>query len=471
MLSLRDPQGNEITSLDFGEIVPGQASDIIELRVWNDFGGQNGSDEARDVSLRVVNEQEEEAGDVVEMGWVECKVGSPDDTAFPLVFSEWQPIGRGRYPELGSIQSNTFRTVYLRLRVPPGAAGAQSFYIIPFAGTPSIPIDRVLYELSEDGVISEEGNAEFAVKDGIFIVADGTDTVYITPGTFYVKGMPKRFFGQEVQLNQYDGNGNPLTPEYPVYGVSICLYQDGTIEAMKGERQSTTPNFPSPPEGSVLIGRVTVQYSESGSQIHQDDVTWNAPCVEFFAVAIPLSQTFLLHVSPGRCIVRGKYVELGSPSTFVLQQGSSGTLGVSEYGEIVLVQDDAHILPLYEVSVSDTLIIKDKRHFVGSSGIWATAIESVAKGQPLAPVSASSVAVATSTRVAIGIAEHDADEGDKVFVVTHGTCLALVQGAHSAGDTLVVGTGGLVVDNSASYWLGVCLESGSSTELAYILLK
>lgn len=478
VLTLRDTSDNEITTLDFGNIIAGQASDEIEIRIWNDYGGSAGSDEAQNVSLKVLNADGEEAGDLVENAWLEYKIGSENDTADPLILSDtWQPLGKGFYPELGSIQPNTFRTIYLRLRVPAGASSdSLTFYLSPFYSAISTAVDRVLYELSEDGVISEEGNADFEVKSGLYITADGSDTVTVQPGYFYHNGILKKSDGGSVQLNQQDGEGNPLDNTYTVYGAVISLTPDGTVNVTKGTRQESEPAYPSVPDGELLLGYVDVLYQEGGtSVIEQGNIDWQVSGCEFMLTDQSTVSSLMVLIGPGRCVVNGKYVERGSSEQITIEADSEKRISVNDEG--LIVQDTTgDVLDLYHLVAAGTdLSIYDLRHFVGSEGFWCTAETDITKGQAVVPTElsvASSATVDSDTRV-LGIAEHDAFADEKLFVLNQGKCLALLTGTYSLGDVLVADTSGsLKSDNSADAKakIAVALEGGTLPGYAYVLL-
>lgn len=467
VLTLRDTNDAEITIFDFGQIASGGVSSEIEVRVWNDYGGVNDSITANNVSLRVLNENGEEQGDLVEQCWLECKVGSPNDTATPLIVEDnYSPIGKGHYPNLGTIQKDTFRTVFLRVRVPPGASTSTiSLIVSPFRGVPAISIDPVLYELSEDGVLSEEGNAEFEVKEGLSISVSVPDTVVISEGKFYYKGVLNLSPGASIQLNQNDVNGDPLTEEYSVYGAVISLAPDGTVNATKGVRSAPPATFPECPEGELQIARVTVRY---GQDINESDVIWDVVPTEFSLYK--LSETSYL-IGAGRCVVSQRFFSVSSASQFEVQEGWT-VFGIDASGVVGPTGEDVEHLPLWAVSLSGGVSqYYDLRHYVGQRGFWKQASEEILKGSAVVLSSLSEVSLATSD--VHGIAEFYTQADDVLFVVTKGIIQARVEGPCNVGDFLKVSaTPGVLTVDSVNVTPIVALESiTSGTKTIYVLLK
>ena len=123
LLSLCDTSNIEIESIDFGIVGATGYSSEIELRVWNDYGAVEGSTTAYNVLAKLLNEDNEELGDPITQKWVEYKIGKAGDTATPEhIDTEWSVMGINSYPSLGTIQQNTYRTLYLRLHAPVGVS-------------------------------------------------------------------------------------------------------------------------------------------------------------------------------------------------------------------------------------------------------------------------------------------------------------------------------------------------------------
>ncbi len=486
LLSLRNVDGSEITSIDFGTVNAGEVSGTVEIRVWNDYGGANGSDEAQNVGIKVLDANGQEQGDLVEEAWLEYRVGKNDDTAYPaLVENDWKPLGKGFYAELGSIQSNTYRTLFLRLRVPPGeASGTIDFMLSPFYKPAYAVVDDVLYKLVDDGIVSGAGDEDFQICDGFWVSADGTDTVAVGSGEFYSFGVKKKSGGGLIALDQTDGDGVALDGvDRNVYGAVIYLNRDGSVGVVKGAGQASEPVYPGVPADALEIARVNVAYQEGGaSVITQQDVSWSVTGTDF--MLLPLTDggayTGELFVGAGRCIVGGRYFEISSSIVFSLATGET-RIGITEDGIIAVNPGGVEYINICHVNWDGTtLTIKDLRHFIDSDGLWCEAGEALDKGNV---VSFSSPGVVQKSSVAgdkafVGIAEHSViAAGDTVFVRRSGVVMALVYDSCSPGDLLVVSStvGILSVNNSAdaSQIVGIALESvgAGETSLIAVLLK
>ena len=105
-LILLDNLGKLVTEIDFGIVNAGVYSNEIELRFYN-----LGTVTAYNVSAKLLNENNEEAGDPIIQKWIEYKI----DT-------EWIPMGINSYPRLGTIHPNNYKTIFLRLRAPVGVS-------------------------------------------------------------------------------------------------------------------------------------------------------------------------------------------------------------------------------------------------------------------------------------------------------------------------------------------------------------
>lgn len=153
ILSIRDLEDNLLTGLDFGTINAGEYSSIIECRLWNDYDGI-GSIVATNVTIKLVNGEGLEEGQIIEEALAEYKVGKEGDTATPeRIDTSWKPLGRGFPLEAGDIQPNTYRTVFLRIRVPAGieTAGFSLGLSIYYGGTIKT---KVIPCIERDGVVT-----------------------------------------------------------------------------------------------------------------------------------------------------------------------------------------------------------------------------------------------------------------------------------------------------------------------------
>ncbi len=153
ILSIRDLGDNLLAELDFGTINAGEYSSIIECRIWNDYENI-GSLVATNVTIKLVNEEGLEEGQIIEEALAEYKVGKEGDTATPeRIDTNWKPLGRVFPLEAGDIQSNTYRTIFLRIRVPAGieTAGFSLGLSIYYGGTIKT---KVIPCIERDGIIN-----------------------------------------------------------------------------------------------------------------------------------------------------------------------------------------------------------------------------------------------------------------------------------------------------------------------------
>ena len=211
LLSLRDKFDVEIETINFGTLAAASYSEEIELRVWNNYHYEEEAIDAHNVIAKILDENSEEAGEAIEGKWVEYKIGHYNDTATPeIIDDDWKPMGKGFYPALGSIQENTYRTLYLRLRAPVGVATESLSLHLSLGDGVSPEIISDLCLLSQNGIFTEE------LFKSTGILSIGTFTYYendkFDTGRIVLRKEGKLIVVPKTQitLNQEDSSGNEL---------------------------------------------------------------------------------------------------------------------------------------------------------------------------------------------------------------------------------------------------------------------
>ena len=135
-LILLDNLGNLVTEIDFGTVNAGAYSNEIELRVYN-----LGTVTCYNVSAKLLNENNEEAGDPIIQKWIEYKI---DD--------EWISMGINSYPRLGTIQPNNYKTIFPEAKSPVGVSTGNVTIKISLSDEVYPVILTVLSNIVDNGI-------------------------------------------------------------------------------------------------------------------------------------------------------------------------------------------------------------------------------------------------------------------------------------------------------------------------------
>jgi len=443
-LEIRDTSNVTIALLTFGTILGGQYSEIQAIRIWNDYGGTNNSDSASNVGLRVANEDGEEEGDLVENRWLEYKIGETVDTADPsLIETSWKPLGKNFYAELNSIQKNTFRTVYLRLRAPAGISSTSyAFHLSPFYGAQISYVDELLAELAGDGIVNYQGNKDISgFRWGFDVTALDLPTLAIAEGEALFSGDYLLTDLTVVTFDQLDGSSATLESGESYYAV-ISLKDDGTFTTTKGNK-ATSPTIPNEPAGELKLAEVLVGYTTGTTAIADSDVNWQVEYAEFGGSVVS-STSF--EVGYGDALIGNKYIETSSKSTLSLNDNETNYIYLTEDGYLSCVTEEpTDGLMLYKVvMVSEEATVYDRRKFIEASGDRLVLEVVNNSGSDLnksdiviwsGELAVSHATIAGDTKWA-GVLLQDIPDGEKGWICHKGLVLANVSGTTNPGDHL-----------------------------------
>ena len=317
LLTLRNTSNVEITKIDFGTVGASGYSSEIELRVWNDYGAEEGSTTAYNVIAKLLNSDNEESGDPITQKWVEYKIGKAGDTATPEhIDTEWSVMGINSYPSLGTIQQNTYRTLYLRLHAPVGVSTEELALNLSLGDgiTPTILSD--LKRIVHSGVFSEELFNSTGILKGGDVITYGNDTIDISRIVARFNGKLVVVPKTQVTLNQEDVNEVALTNGESYLAV-LSLNPNGTLTVTKGAK-AESPTAPETPEGEIKFRTVTVEYGSTGSVIEEGNITWDAELIEA-GLRIYDSDTFEL--GKFYALLDDRYFEITSEAHGLLEDG------------------------------------------------------------------------------------------------------------------------------------------------------
>ena len=443
-LEIRDISNATIALLAFGTILGGQYSEIQAIRIWNDYGGTNNSDSASNVGLRVANEDGEEEGDLVENCWLEYKVGETVDTADPsLIETSWKPLGKNFYAELNSIQKNTFRTVYLRLRAPAGISSTSyAFHLSPFYGAQISYVDELLAELAGDGIVNYQGNKDISgFRWGFDVTALDLPTLAIAEGEALFSGDYLLTDLTVVTFDQLDGSSATLESGESYYAV-ISLKDDGTFTLTKGNK-ATSPTIPNEPTGELKLAEVLVGFTTGTTAITDNNIDWQVEYAEFGGCVVS-STSF--EVGYGDALIGNKYIETSSKSTLSLNDNETNYIYLTEDGYLSCVTEEpTDGLMLYKVvMVSEEATVYDRRKFIEASGDRLVLEVVNNSGSDLnksdiviwsGELAVSHATIAGDTKWA-GILLQDIPDGEKGWICHKGLVLANVSGTTNPGDHL-----------------------------------
>lgn len=443
-LEIRDTSNATIKSIDFGIVLGGQYSETQTIRVWNDHDSAYNSDTAYNVGLRIANEDGEEDGDLVENRWLEYKIGETVDTAEPaLIETFWKPLGKNFYAELGDIQKDTFRTVYLRLRSPLGVSSSSyTFLLSPFYGVQISYVDELLSELAGDGIVNYQGNKDISrFRWGFDITALGLPTVAIAEGEALFSGDYLLTNLSIVTFDQLDAASATLESGESYYAV-ISLKDDGTFTLTKGDK-AATPTIPNEPTGELKLAEVLVGYTTETTAIIDSNVDWQVEYAEFGGY---VASSISFEVGYGDALIGNKYIETSSKSSLILNDNETNYIYITEDGYLSCVTEEpTDGLMLYKVvMVSEVATVYDRRKFIEASGdqlvleIQNNSGNDLNKGDVVVWSGELSVSHATidgDTKWA-GILLQDVPDGEKGWICHKGLVLSNVSGTTNPGDNL-----------------------------------
>lgn len=443
-LELLNSDLETITEIDFGDVNAGGYSSEIELKVFN-----SGSVTAYNVSAKLLNENNEEAGDAITQKWIEYKIGKEDDTATPLIIDDvWRPMGLGSYPDLRNIETNKYRTIFLRIHAPIGVPTENiSLNIALSDGTYPViytDLDKVL----DDGIFPEEGIISCGVE------TNSTDT-FIFRRTVVKSDRLIVIPEQEITLDQNDGEDNSLIAGEKYY--AVVSYSDGELKTTKGVK-GENPAIPEV-EGIKLL-TVTVLYDAEGTKIDDSNISWDC---ELSQGSIRISNG-ILELGKMKVLFGDKYFSIGT--NFILLNEGDNWIHITNSGAVGNSSEKLDdVLNLYKIEYPE-LVIYDLRHFIDSSvkeKVFNEG-EAIPKGSACDVSGIDTVTLSEGIDKFVGIAENDIlDTG---YIIRLGKCEALVSGGEF-GDSLTPLEGKLVIGEDK---VGILLERVLQEGLAYIEL-
>lgn len=482
-LEIRDTSNATIALLAFGTILGGQYSEVQTIRIWNDYNSAYNSDTASNVGLRVSDEDGEEDGDLVENRWLEYKIGETVDTADPsLIETSWKPLGENFYAELNSIQKNTFRTVYLRLRSPLGVSSTSyTFHLSPFYGAQISYVDELLAELAGDGIVNYQGNADISgFRWGYDVTALDLPTIAIAEGEALFSGDYLLTDLTLATFDQLDGSSATLESGESYYTV-ISLKEDGTFTLTKGDK-AASPTVPNEPTGELKLAEVLVGFTTGTTAIADSNIDWSVEYVEFGGY---VSSSVSFEVGYGDALIGNKYIETSSKSDLTLNDNETNYIYLSEDGYLSsATEEPTDGLMLYKVVVvSEVATVYDRRKFIEASGDRLVLEVENNSGSDLnkhdvviwdGELAVSHATLAGNTKWA-GVLLQDVPDGEKGWICHKGLVLANVSGATNPGDHLKTdeAAGYLTPENSPNAYERVGIAQGtisSGAKKIYALL-
>ena len=477
LLTLRDTSNIEIESIDFGTVGATGYSAEIELRVWNDYGAIEGSTTAFNVLAKLLNSDDEESGDPILQKWIEYKIGKAGDTATPeRIDTEWAVMGINSYPSLGTIQQNTFRTIYLRLHAPAGVSTGEITLNLSLGDgiTPTILSD--LKRITHNGVFSEELFGSTGILKG------GEVTTY-SDEYFDVARIVARFDGKlvvvpktQVTLNQNDSNEIALTGGESYLAV-LSINPNGTLTVTKGTK-AESPTAPDTPTGEIKLRTVTVEYGVSGSVIEESNISWDAELIE---AGLRIYNDDNFELGKFCALLDDRYFEITSEAHGLLEEGynwihltNSGVIGNAS-------NEPEGVLNLFRVQYSvEVASVDDLRSSIGPLNskikelIYNDTDATIPKGSVCDVLGLNTVLLSSIDNSCKwgGVAESDILDEHWGYLIKTGRCEALTIANASVGDILATCSvdGYLITNNSTNEResVGILLEEVVENGLAFI---
>lgn len=477
LLSLRDTSNVEIESIDFGIVGATGYSSEIELRVWNDYGAEEGSTTAFNVLTKLLNENNEESGDPITQKWIECKIGKAGDTATPeRIDTEWTVMGINSYPSLGTIQQNTYRTLYLRLHAPAGVSTGELTLNLSLGDgvTPTILSD--LKRIVHSGVFSEELFNSTGILKGGDAITYGNDTIDISRIVARFNGKLVVIPKTQVALSQEDVNGVALINGESYLAV-LSVNSNGTLTVTKGTK-AESPTVPETPEGEIKLRTVTVEYGVSGGVIEESNITWDAELVE---AGLRIYDSDNFELGKFYALLDDRFFEITSEAHGLLEDGYNW-IHLTNSGVIGNMSNEPEgVLNLFRVQYSvGVASVDDLRSFIDPFNskikelVYNDTGSTIPKGSVCDVLGLNAILPSSTdnSRKWCGVAESDILDEHWGYIVKVGRCEALTIANASVGDILATcSADGYLIKNNAPNEresVGILLEEVIENGLAFI---
>ena len=204
--------------------------------------------------------------------WPRLRITGQDTANAPaqqLEIHDWTPVGTGRALHLATLLAGGLRTGEIKLHPPTTAARLTwQFRLAVIAAEHSYPVPAG----ARPGILTglgDHGHSALVRGFQVTAAAPAANHVHVAAGQLVHRGRLVGLVTSAVQLDQLDGDGEPLTPGQ-LY-VAILSAGPTGFTVTKGRRGSA-PARPAPPPWEPPLAAVAVRHEAGASEINPTDL-------------------------------------------------------------------------------------------------------------------------------------------------------------------------------------------------------
>lgn len=381
-----DPRWYDDTDTPVGDVwaypatASGAQSAATVRRLYNDFGGALGSDDATNWYVQVVasltgDDPFLEAGvDVLDDHWIEVRIkaatlgGKVTPTSGP-----WTPLGAGRSLAVPTLASGEGVEYEFRLNIPAGTTTTAATVNHPLRQRRSVPVPEGLFRAKGNGVhlgLGEWNQSQLLSFGGVAEDSGGASSdVEVGDIELVAEGRYHVFLEQDVTLNTTAADGALGGGE--AYFARIYIDDTPAVASVKGNG-AASPTEPALPGDELLdahgnpIELALVRVEDDGT-IEQADITARHTLGAWGLSTSGLNATR----GPGRGIVGDRLIEPQTSDTVALTASVTRKLWQRTDGSLAYSADpptdDPFADPIFELTTDGSGVTssRDLRRFAG----------------------------------------------------------------------------------------------------------
>lgn len=263
--------------------VNGIPTTAIERRLYNDFGGAEGSVDSEDFLITAVS-RSTGVGDysmddeLAASGWIEIRLTGSGGTGMVNQTTGWLKVGRGRFVRVRGIKAEGYRTIEQRLVIPTGAGVvAKEYKLRVIEDARAFMLSYGHTEGGAQGLRMGIGDAswtELLVGFEASEAAVPDNTIEVARGISVFAGVPVPEMAEALTFSNLDSAAAALVAgeEYLALVTVDGSGAKTVTKSPKGAAPLSEANLPDVPDGHREIFWAQVPFSAviTDAEIHMD---------------------------------------------------------------------------------------------------------------------------------------------------------------------------------------------------------
>lgn len=263
--------------------VNGIPTTAIERRLYNDFGGAEGSVDSEDFLITAVS-RSTGVGDysmddeLAASGWIEIRLTGSGGTGMVNQTTGWLKVGRGRFVRVRGIKAEGYRTIEQRLVIPTGAGVvAKEYKLRVIEDARAFMLSYGHTEGGAQGLRMGVGDAswtELLVGFEASEAAVPDNTIEVARGISVFAGVPVPEMAEALTFSNLDSAAAALVAgeEYLALVTVDGSGAKTVTKSPKGAAPLSEANLPDVPDGHREIFWAQVPFSAviTDAEIHMD---------------------------------------------------------------------------------------------------------------------------------------------------------------------------------------------------------